>query len=147
MTEPTFERRVTLDRGHDSGIEPHPRVKAEMTTIHRAEADPIDRSLEHRFGQGVGCRDRIVLQADRASEHVGGAARKHPEGRVGARYAGRHLIEGAIATEGDDRVEAPSRSVIGEACGVPSAVRLDDFDVMVATQATVHHDGIARRHR
>ena len=147
MTEPTFERRVTLDRGHDSGIEPHPRVKAEMTTIHRAEADPIDRSLEQRFGQGVGCRDRIVLQADRASEHVGGAARKHPEGRVSARYAGRHLIEGAIATEGDDRVETTPCRVVSEPGGVPATVRLDHLNLVIAAQATVHHHGVSRRHR
>ncbi len=60
---------------------------------------------------------------------------------------GGDLVEGAVAAESDHDVDAPARRVVGESGGVAPSVRLDDLDVVVAAQPSVHHDGVARRHR
>ena len=90
--------------------------------------------------------DGIVGQADRAGEHVRRTAGQHPEGSVGAGDASRHLIERAVATEGDDDVDVAPGGVGGKAGRVAAPVGLDQLDRMVAGEAPLHDDGIARRH-
>ena len=72
---------------------------------------------------------------------------QHAEGGVGAGDPGRHLVERAVAAEADDDVDVAPGGVGGEAGGVAAAVRLDELDLVVAGEAALHDDGVARRHR
>ena len=47
----------------------------------------------------------------------------------------------------DDHVDVAAGGVEGEAGGVPTAVRLDQLDVVIAGEAALHDDRVARRDR
>ena len=91
--------------------------------------------------------DRIVGQPDRAGEDVRRSAGEHPERGVGAGDPGRHLVERAVAAEPDDDVDVAPGCVEGEPCGVPTAVRLDEFDLVIPRETSLHDDRVARRDR
>ena len=122
-------------------------MEAEPPRPDPAEPDRLDPSGVETGEQTVDGGHRIIWQADRAGEHVRRPAGQHTERCRGAGDAGGHLVQGAVAAEGDDRVETASGGVLGEADRMPAPVRLDEFHVVGAAQTTVHDDRVAGRHR
>ena len=146
VAEPALQRRPPLDSGDDGGVEADAGVEAEEASVDPTEPDRLHLAGIDPGSEQVDGGDGIVGQADRAGEHVRRTAGQDPEGGVGAGDASRHLIERAVATEGDDDVDVAPGGVGGEAGRVAAPVGLDQLDRMVAGEAALHDDGIARRH-
>ena len=94
--------------------------------------------------EGAGRLDRVVGQPDRAGEDVGRAAGQGGERGVGAGQAVGRLVEGAVAAEHDDDVDAVAGRALGQAGGVVAAVGLGDGDVVVGRQRLLDDDPAAR---
>ena len=91
----------------------------------------------------LGRGDGIVGQADAPSEHVRRAAGQDRQRGARAGDAGGHLVDGAVATEGHDHIDAAARRVLREAGGVAAPAGLDDLHVVLLRQRLVDEDGVA----
>ena len=147
MPEPALQRGPPLHRGDDRGVEADAGVEAEEPPVDPTEADRAQVAGIDASGEELDGGDRIVGQADRAGEDVGRPAGEHPQGCVGAGDAGGHLVHRAVAAEPDDDVDVAPGGVGGEAGGVTAAVRLHQLDLMIAGEAPLHDDRVARRDR
>jgi len=65
--------------------------------------------------------------------------------RCSYRRHGGDLVEGTVAAEADDHVDAAPCGVLGEAGGVAATVGLDHLDIVAAAELALDDDGVARR--
>ncbi len=126
-----------LDPLDHSGVEADTGVEAEVAAVHLTETDRTKIGGVDARGEVFDGIDRVVRQADRASEHVGRPAGQHTERRVGAGDAGGDFVERAVTAETDHDVDAPAGGVVSETGGVTAPVGLDDLDVVTPAEATV----------
>jgi electron transfer flavoprotein beta subunit len=131
----------------DCGVVADAGVEAEVTTVRLAEAHALDLvALDGPIKLGEGDH-RVVGYAERAHEDVGRPAREHGECGVAPRETGGHLVQGAVAAEGDHGIEPAGSRVLGETGGVTPLVGLDHLHVVVACQVLVDQDGVLGGHR
>jgi hypothetical protein len=80
---------------------------------------------------------RVAGPPERAGEDVGGAPRddgEHRQLRCGAvrQEAVDHLVDGAVAADGDHEVHTVGGGLLAEFAGVPAVARLDDVELELA---------------
>ncbi len=130
---------LLLDPAHDARVETEARAEGEPARRDRlvlrargsgrqAQAHRPLALLAQRVEQGAGRLDRIVGQPQRAGEHIGGAAGDHRQPgqpvRIGpvVQEPVDHLVDRAVAAEGDDEVEPLVRGLASQVPGVPAVL-------------------------
>ena len=103
--------------------------------------------LAQRVQQGAGGLDRVAGQPERPAEDVRAAARH--DGQVGnVRYVGGvdaaeqpvdDLVDGAVAAEDDDQVEAVGPGLGRELGGVAAVAGVRDLELEVGLQGAGEH--------
>ena len=135
---------LELDAADDLGVQAEAGAEGEPALVGATEADRAAPVLAQRVQQRAGRVDRGRRQAERAGEDVGVAARHDGERRQAlarpvAQQPVDDLVDGAVAAEGDDDVEAVVGGLPGERDGVPAGLRLDDVELDLAGQRVGQH--------
>ncbi|MEI2652834.1 MAG: hypothetical protein V9G12_11925 [Microthrixaceae bacterium] len=125
VAEAPLEMRPLLDLADQPGIPTDARVEEEVSAVHRADADAVDRLLAQRDERRAQRVDGVVAQPERPGEHVRGAAREGSERDVGSDEAVGGLVEGAVAAEHGDDVDTVVDTFLRELGGVTPVAGLD----------------------
>ena len=141
---------AALDPAHHVGVEAEAGVDGEVPVAGQPEPDPAGAAGAQRFEDGAGRVERVRRQPDCSDEDVGGPAGDDGQGRhVRPRAVGQQavddLVDGAVAAEGDDHVDAVPGGAHGERGGVATVAGLLHLDLQLAAQRALEHLPAARR--
>ena len=114
------------ERGDHGGVHAHPRHEAEVPLAGEAEVDPGDRPGFQQL-HGIG---RIERNTELHGKHVDRARRDDGERHPCAGEPVDGLVDGAIATDGADEVEALVDAGAGQAGAVTLGLRLTLVDLV-----------------
>src|SRR5207248_8968849 len=101
-----LQPRLRVDPLDDTRVEPHPAGEDEATLVGHAEVDPPGPEVVGQAEQVFGGVHHVVGDAEGAGDDVGRAARQHRDRNIGPGQSVRDLVQGPVATEGDDDVVA-----------------------------------------
>ncbi len=132
-TETTFSSarpRLELLDGH--GVQPDAGPEQEGLVIAQAHVHAAHGGIRQDLGilgQGIGAEGPFEeAQAELGGEDVHGAGGEHAQGGIGADEAVGDLADGAVAADGEDRVELFGGGLAGDAGGVRAAEGLGQLD-------------------
>ncbi|CAB4859075.1 unannotated protein [freshwater metagenome] len=143
-------RALALHRLDDLGVEAHSGVDDEPALAGTPEADTSRATGANGVEELAGCLDRISRQAQGPGEDIAAAAGNGREPRESGRDsvaqdAVDDLVDEAVATEGDDDVQALLPRTLAQGYAVALVRGERDIKVELVGQGVDEHVGDPRR--
>jgi len=131
-------RAVALDPGGGLGVEAAPAGEGEVAIVGEAEAHPAGLGVAGDPEDVVGGLGRIGGDAEVAGKDIHGAAGDDRQRGVAARHAVDHLVDQAVAPEGDQQLGPAVDGVPGDVDPGVAGMRLGHAELEAGLEGRRH---------